>query len=106
VEAAKHALAPLVTTPALLPLAAFALLAAVLPLFLRGRVPVLDLLGGSLWAAGLVLALQAGGRLMEGDAATADPRGLIAGAVLAALAAAAAATAGLVRSPLGSEPVA
>ncbi|MEA2405506.1 MAG: eukaryotic-like serine/threonine-protein kinase [Thermoleophilaceae bacterium] len=103
--AGKHALAPLVTTPALLPLASFALLAALLPLFLRGRVPVLDLLGASLWAAGLVLALQASGRLMEGEAATADPRGLVVGALLAALVAAGAAAAGLVRPPFGSDPV-
>ena len=97
VAAAEHALAPLVSSPALLPVASFSLLAAALPLFLRGRATMLDLLGAALWAVGLVVALQATGSAMASGPAAVDPRGLAAGAVLAALAAAGAATAGLVR---------
>jgi hypothetical protein len=81
--AADHALAPLVTTPALLPAVAWIALAVVLPLVVRGRSLTLDLLGVILWTAGLIASHQAIGRVL-GDH---DARGLAAGAVLAAVAA-------------------
>jgi hypothetical protein len=81
--AADHALSPLVTTPALLPAAAWIALAVVLPLVVRGRSLTLDLLGVIVWTAGLLAAHQAIGRVLDHQ----DARGLAAGALLAAVAA-------------------
>jgi hypothetical protein len=81
--AADHALSPLVTTPALLPAAAWVALAVVLPLVVRGRSLTLDLLGVIVWTAGLLAAHQAIGRVLDQQ----DARGLAAGALLAAVAA-------------------
>jgi hypothetical protein len=81
--AADHALSPLVTTPALLPAAAWIALAVVLPLVVRGRSLTLDLLGVIVWTAGLLAAHQAIGRVLDQQ----DARGLAAGALLAAVAA-------------------
>ena len=81
--AADHALSPLVTTPALLPAAAWIALAVVLPLVVRGRSLTLDLLGVVVWTAGLVASHQAIGRVLGHQ----DARGLAAGALLAAVAA-------------------
>jgi eukaryotic-like serine/threonine-protein kinase len=79
--AGDHALGPLVTTPALLPAAAWVALAVVLPFVVRGRSFTLDLLGVIVWTAGLIAAHQAIGRVLEEQ----DARGLAAGAVLAAV---------------------
>jgi hypothetical protein len=79
--AADHALAPLVTTSALLPAVAWIALAVLLPVVVRGRSLTLDLLGAVLWTAGLIASHQAIGRVL-GEV---DARGLAAGAVLAAV---------------------
>jgi hypothetical protein len=81
--AADHALSPLVTTPALLPAAAWIGLAVVLPYVVRGRSLTLDLLGVIVWTAGLLATHQAIGRVLDHQ----DARGLAAGALLAAAAA-------------------
>jgi eukaryotic-like serine/threonine-protein kinase len=60
---------------------AFALAAWALPLLIRGRTPVLDGIGALIWAAGLISAL----RLVDGGS---SPRGLLFGALLAAVVAA------------------
>ncbi|MEA2467137.1 MAG: eukaryotic-like serine/threonine-protein kinase [Thermoleophilaceae bacterium] len=79
--AADHVLSPLVTTPALLPAAAWAVLAVLLPVVVRGRSLTLDLLGVVVWVAGLIAAHEAIGRVLG----AVDARGLAAGAVLAAV---------------------
>jgi hypothetical protein len=76
-------LTPLVTTSALLPVAAWVALAVVLPLVVRGRSLTLDLLGVILWTAGLIASHQAIGQVLGVH----DARGLAAGALLAAAAA-------------------
>jgi tRNA A-37 threonylcarbamoyl transferase component Bud32 len=60
----------------------WALAAAVLPLLVRGRTPVLDGLGALIWAAALISAL----RIVAGPGA--DPPGLLLAAMLAAFVAA------------------
>jgi eukaryotic-like serine/threonine-protein kinase len=95
-SAAENALYPLVSSPALAPIAVFACLAAVLPLVVRGRYVALDLLAAALWAAALAAALIALGDALAATTALSQPRGAAAGAVLGALLAVAAAT---VREP-------
>jgi hypothetical protein len=103
--AAKHALWPLVTSPALLPILAWGVLAAVLPLLVRGRNLTLDLLGAVVWVAGLVAAHQAIGKVVTGTGHTVEARGLAVGAVLAAVAVVAAAGSGLWRTGRGAYDV-
>jgi hypothetical protein len=94
--AAENALYPLVSSPALAPIAVFACLAAVLPLVVRGRYVALDLLAAAMWAAALAAALFALGDALAATTVLSQPRGAPAGAVLGALLAVAAAT---VREP-------
>jgi eukaryotic-like serine/threonine-protein kinase len=96
-SAAENALYPLVSSPALAPIAVFACLAAVLPLVVRGRWVALDLLAAALWAAALAAALMALVDALAATTALSQPRGAAAGAVLGALLAVAAAT---VREPV------
>jgi hypothetical protein len=103
--AADHALKPLVTTPALLPIAAWVALAVLLPLVVRGRSLTFDLLGAILWTAGLIAAHQSIGRVLSDGGQDADARGLAAGAILAAIAALAAAGSGLWHAPRSATPV-
>jgi eukaryotic-like serine/threonine-protein kinase len=93
--AADHALAPLVTTPALLPALAWVALAVLAPVVVRGRSLTLDLLGAILWTAALIAGHQAIGRVLSDGGQAADAHGLAAGAVLAAVALVAAAGSGL-----------
>jgi hypothetical protein len=81
-DAAGDALLPLVTTPALAPAAVWALFAAALPLAVRGRSLALDVLGGAVWAAGLVAAHSALGELLAAEVELADARGAVAGPLL------------------------
>ncbi|MEA2457375.1 MAG: eukaryotic-like serine/threonine-protein kinase [Thermoleophilaceae bacterium] len=97
--AGDHALAPLVTSAALLPAVAWAVLAVLLPVVVRGRSLTLDLLGAILWTAGLIAAHQSIGRLLSDHGQDMDARGLAAGALLAAVAAVAAAGSGLWHAP-------
>jgi hypothetical protein len=69
---------PMLGPTQLLLAACWALAAAVLPVLVRGRAPVLDVVGALIWAAGLISAH----RLVAG------PDGEPAGLILAALAAA------------------
>ncbi len=100
-HAAKEAIWPLLSTPALLPAVAWALLAVVLPLLVTGRSLTLDLLGGFVWAAGVVAAHQAIATVLG----THDARGLAAGTVVAVVLAVAAAGSGLRRpAPAAADP--
>jgi hypothetical protein len=83
--AASDALEPLLTTPALGPLLVWAAFAVLLPLAVRGRWIVLDLIGAGLWTAGLIAAQMALGDVLAADVALEQARGAVAGAVVAAL---------------------
>ncbi len=76
--AISDVIAPLLHWSVLGPAAVWALAALALPLFVRGRAPVLDGLGALIWAAGLISAH----RLVAGPSG--DPPGLLFAAVLAA----------------------
>ncbi len=97
--AGDHALAPIVTSAALLPAVAWVVLAVLLPVVVRGRSLTLDLLGALLWTAGLIAAHQSIGRLLSDQGQEMDARGLAAGGLLAAVAAVAAAGSGLWHAP-------
>jgi len=83
--AAADALQPLLTTPALAPVAVWAAVAVVLPLVVRGRWLAVDLMGAAVCAAGLVAAHIALGNALAADVALDQPRGAVAGGVAAAL---------------------
>jgi hypothetical protein len=83
--AAADALQPLLTTPALAPVAVWAAVAVVLPLVVRGRWLAVDLMGAALCAAGLVAAHVALGDALAADVALDQPRGAVAGGIAAAL---------------------
>lgn len=82
---------PLLTPAVVAAAAVWAVAALILPLLVRARSPVLDLLGALVWAAGLTSAL----RLVAGPAG--EPSGLLVATALAAIAAA-------VLAPRLSEP--
>jgi eukaryotic-like serine/threonine-protein kinase len=108
-RAAEDAVAPVFSSPALAPLAVWAVFAVLLGVVVRGRFFWFDLAGGALWAAGLVAAHSALADLLRSSVPLADARGAVAGAVLGCVVALAAAGAGLARrSPpqLGSESTA
>jgi hypothetical protein len=73
---------PLTTLTVLAAAAIWGVAALILPLLVRGRSPVLDLLGALVWAAGLASAL----RLVAGPGG--EPSGLLVATALAAVAAA------------------
>ena len=83
--AAADALQPLLTTPALAPVALWAAGAVVLPLVVRGRWLAVDLIGAAMCATGLVAAHIALGDALAADVALDQPRGAVAGGVAAAL---------------------
>jgi hypothetical protein len=89
--ATGDALHPLLTSPALAPLAVWTVFAPLLPLLVRGRSPALDAIGAAAWAAGLVAAHVALGDVLAASTALEEARGAVGGAALGALAAAAAA---------------
>ena len=97
--AATDALVPTLVSTALVPIVVWAAFAALLPLLVRGRALILDVLGAAIWAAGLVVAHSAMAGVRPSDALVDEPRGLIAGALLALVVAVAAAGAGLVSPP-------
>jgi hypothetical protein len=78
--AVSDVVTPLFDASVLAGAAVFALAAVALPVLIRGRSPVLDALGGLVWAAGLISAV----RLVAG----ASPPDLLFGALLAAVIAA------------------
>jgi hypothetical protein len=83
--AASDALGPLVSSPALVPAAAWAAFAVLLPLVIRGRWLGVDLVGAGLWAAGLIVAHIALGDMLAATTALDEARGMVAGSVGAAL---------------------
>jgi hypothetical protein len=93
------ALFPSIGSTAIAPIVVWAAFAALLPLLVRGRALVLDVLGAALWAAGLVAAHGALGQFEAGDVPLDTARGIVAGAVLAVVLAVAAAGVGLVSPP-------
>ena len=84
-DAASDALAPLVSSPALAPAVVWVAFAVVLPLVVRGRWAWMDLLGGALWAVGLVAALGLLGDMLAATTELERARGAAAGAVLGGL---------------------
>jgi hypothetical protein len=80
---ADHALddviAPAITSGALLFAVLWALAALLLPWLVRGRWLALDLVAAAVWAA----ALGAGGAAIAESLGVAEPRGLVAGALVA-----------------------
>jgi len=78
--AAHEVLYPLATSARLAPLAVWALFAAILPIFVRGRAPAVDVAGAAIWAVGLVAAH----RWLASVGGYPDARGIVAGAILAA----------------------
>jgi eukaryotic-like serine/threonine-protein kinase len=83
--AASDALSPLVSGPALVPAAAWAAFAVLLPFVVRGRWLGIDLIGAGLWAAGLIVAQIALGDMLAATTALDEARGMVAGSVGAAL---------------------
>ncbi|HEX5910637.1 MAG TPA: hypothetical protein VFY44_09105, partial [Thermoleophilaceae bacterium] len=83
--ALTDAIGPLLTSAALAPALVWAAFAVVLPLVARGRWAAVDLLVGTAWAVGLVLAHDWLGQLMSTGAGLQTARGAVAGAALGAL---------------------
>lgn len=96
---ATDALFPAIGSTAILPIVVWAGFAALLPVLVRGRALVLDVIGAGIWAAGLIAAHGALGQLMAADVPLDTARGAIAGGLLAVVLAVAAAGAGLVSPP-------
>jgi hypothetical protein len=78
------AIYPTLSSPALAPIAVWAALAAVLPLVVRGRSLMFDLIGAGAWAAVAVIAHRGMGDLLVASTVRGDARGAVAGAVLGA----------------------
>jgi hypothetical protein len=83
--AASDALAPLLSGPALVPALVWAGFALALPLVVRGRWLLVDMLGAGLWAAGLVAAQVALGDALAATTTLDAARGAVAGSIGAAL---------------------
>ena len=84
-SAAGDVVVQIVTSPMILTLAAWAVLAAVLPYALRGRWLAADLAAAAAWSVALMASMAAVGDLLAGTAALEQARGAVAGAVLGAL---------------------
>jgi hypothetical protein len=84
-RALSDTVGPLLSSPLLLAGVVFAAFAALLPLLVRGRFLVFDLVGGAAWAAGLAAALAGLGNLLASETTLDQARGGVAGAVGAAL---------------------
>jgi hypothetical protein len=85
-DAAGHAVWPLLSAGALAFAVLWALAALLLPVLVRGRSAALDLVGAAAWAAALAAATRALAEALLLD----PPRGLVPGAVLAGVIAVAA----------------
>jgi hypothetical protein len=85
VDAASDALYPLVSSPALAPVAVWVAFAVALPFVVRGRWAAMDLLAGAAWAAGLVLAHGMLGDVLAATTELDRARGVVAGAALGGL---------------------
>jgi hypothetical protein len=91
--AGHHAIAPVLTSPALAPAVVFAFFAVALPVVVRGRALWLDAIGAAVWAGGLAGSLNGLPRLFP---SLGQPNGAVAGALLGAALVVAAGEAGLV----------
>jgi hypothetical protein len=83
--AASDALEPLLTSPVLAPVLVWAAVAVALPLVIRGRWLVVDIVGAVLCAAALIAAHAALGDVLAAEVALSHARGAVAGSVAAAL---------------------
>jgi hypothetical protein len=101
--ALEDAIGPVLLSPAILPLFAWAAFAAALPLFVRGRSLAFDVVAAAVWAAGLVAAHQGIAELASGTVALDQARGAAAGAAIGAFVAVAGVWSGL-RPPPGEPP--
>ena len=84
-DAARDALWPLLSSPALAPGLVWALFALLLALVLRGRWAVVDVVAASVWVVALVLVHSALGDLLAPSTELSRARGAVAGAVLGGL---------------------
>ncbi len=92
-------------SPAFLPVVAWALFAALLPVVVRGRNLAFDVVGALVWAAGLVAAHQGIAELAAGDLPLDEARGAAAGAAIGALVAVAVVWSGLRPGPDDGDPL-
>jgi hypothetical protein len=90
-DAAVDALGPLLTSPALAPAVVWAVFAMVLPLLVRGRFLALDALAAGGWAVAFAATLIGLSDLMAATTVLEQPRGVVTGALMAAVVAVAAA---------------
>ena len=102
-DALRDAVGPLVLSPAILPVLAWAAFAAVVPLVVRGRSLPLDVVGAVFWAAALAATHQGIAELASSDVPLSEPRGAAAGAAIGAFVAVAAVWSGLRPDP-GEDP--
>ncbi len=84
-DAAHDALVPLLSSGALAGAALFAGFATVLPWIVRGRWLAADVVAATVWAAGLAAGAGALGQALGTAVAMPEPRGAVAGAVLAGM---------------------
>ena len=99
-NAAADALYPLLSSPATAPVVIWALLAAALPLLVRGRSLALDLIAAAAWAAVLVAAHATASDLVAASVELDQARGAVGGAVLAGVVAVGAAAVGVLARPV------
>ncbi|TMM13790.1 MAG: serine/threonine protein kinase [Actinobacteria bacterium] len=99
--AGRDGLFPLVSSPAVVGIAVWAGLAALVPVLVRGRSLALDLVGAAVWATILVAAHAAIVALGGSDIAHREARGLVLGAILGGALLVAASAAGLLRGESG-----
>jgi hypothetical protein len=104
-DAAGDGLYPLLSSPAIAPVAIWVALAVTMPLVVRGRSLILDLLGASAWAAALVAAHAGVADLVASSVELDQARGAVGGAILAVAVAVAAAAVGLAGRPVEPEPL-
>ena len=103
--AASDALYPLLSSPVIATAAIWVVLAAILPLLVRGRSLALDVFAASAWAAALVAAHVAVADLVASSVELDQARGAVGGAILAGVVAVAAAAVGLAARPVEQEPL-
>lgn len=87
---ASHVLSPVLTVTVLLGATLWALGSVLLPLLVRGRSALLDLLAAAGWSAAVALATVRLSSLLPGHTERLEPRGLILGSVLGGMIAVAA----------------
>jgi hypothetical protein len=104
-DAISDGIGPVILSPAVLPVFAWAAFAAVLPLVVRGRSLALDVVAALIWAAALVAAHQGIAELASGTVALDEARGAAAGAAIGAFVAVAAIWSGLRPDPDDPPPV-